>query len=114
MKEGGGARGEHTNREVSEARRPHTCSKPCAFEEKNKIEKKNRKNPAPPKTHHETHIKPATATNSTQIATNRASRVSPYSPASIDPGFVEIGLVQLSHSVKTTNVTHTLTDTQTD
>ena len=27
-------------------------------------------------------------------------RVSPYSPASIDPGFVEIGLVQLSQSVK--------------
>ena len=37
-------------------------------------------------------------------------RVSPYSPASIDPGFVEIGLVQLSQSVKTTNVTHTHTD----
>ena len=33
-------------------------------------------------------------------------RVSPYSPASIDPGFVEIDLVQLSQSVKTTNVTH--------
>ena len=28
--------------------------------------------------------------------------------------FVEIVLVQLSQSVKTTNVTHTLTDTQTD
>ena len=27
---------------------------------------------------------------------------------------MEIGLVQLSQSVKTTNVTHTLTDTQTD
>ena len=38
-------------------------------------------------------------------------RVSPYSPASIDPGFVEIGFVQLSQSVKTTNVTDTLTDT---
>ena len=38
---------------------------------------------------------------------------SPYSLASIDPGFVETGLVQLSQSVKTTNanVTHTLTDT---
>ena len=30
----------------------------------------------------------------------------PISPASIDPGFVKIGLVQLSQSVKTTNVTH--------
>ena len=32
---------------------------------------------------------------------------SPYLPASRDPGFVEIGLVQLSQSVKTTNVTRT-------
>ena len=32
----------------------------------------------------------------------------------MDPGVVEIGLVQLSQSVKTTNVTHTLTDRQTD
>ena len=47
-------------------------------------------------------------------ATKHVPRVSLYSPASIDPGFVEIGLVQLSQSVKTTNVTHTLTDTQTD
>ena len=29
----------------------------------------------------------------------------------MDLGFVKIGLVQLSQSVKTTNVTHTLTDT---
>ena len=34
--------------------------------------------------------------------------------SSIDPGFVEIGLVQLSKSVKTTNVTHTNTHRQTD
>jgi len=39
-------------------------------------------------------------------------RVSPYSPASMDPGFVEIDIVQLSQAVNTTNVTHT--DTQTD
>ena len=37
-------------------------------------------------------------------------RVSPYSLASMDPGFVEIGLVQLSQSVKTTNVTYTYTE----
>ena len=36
-------------------------------------------------------------------------RVSPYSPASIYTGFVEIGLVQRSQSEKTTNVTHTHT-----
>ena len=38
------------------------------------------------------------------------SHSNPYSPASVDPGFLEIGLVQLSQSVKTTNVTHTYTD----
>ena len=42
-------------------------------------------------------------------------RVSPYFPDSVDPGFVQIGLVQLSQLVKMTNVTHTHnTDRQTD
>ena len=49
----------------------------------------------------------ATATNSRRRATKIVTRVSPYSPVSIDPVFVEIGLVQLLQSVKTTNVTHT-------
>ena len=35
-------------------------------------------------------------TTSRRRATKHVQRVSPYSPASIDPGFVEIGLVQLS------------------
>ena len=89
-----------TSRDVNEARRPHTCSRPCAFEEKTKKS-------APPVTHHEIHSSPATATTSIRCATKHVLRVSPHSPASIDPGFVEIGLVQLSNSVKTTNVTHT-------
>ena len=29
-----------TSRDVNEAWRPHTCSRPCVFEEKKKIEKK--------------------------------------------------------------------------
>ena len=93
-----------TSREVKEARRPHTCSRPCAFEEKTK---RTKKNPAAAKTHHATHSSPATATTSRQRATKHVPCVSPYSLASIDPGFVEIGLVQLSQSEKTTNVTHT-------
>ena len=39
-----------TSREVNEARRHRACIAPCAFEEK-KREKKNKKNPAAPKTH---------------------------------------------------------------
>ena len=70
---------------------------------RNKTEK-TPPNPAALKTHHEIHIGPATATTSRRRATKHVPRVSPYSPASIDPGFVEIGLVQLSQSVKTTNV----------
>ena len=66
---------------------------------------------APPKTHHCIHSSPATATTSRRCATTHVPRVTRYSLASIDTGFVEIGLVQLSQSVKTTN---TLTDTQTD
>ena len=76
---------------------------------KKKNENKKQKNPAPPKAHHETHISPATATTSRQRAMKRVPSISPYSPASIYPGFVKIGLVQLSQSVKTTNVTHTHT-----
>ena len=64
---------------------------------------------APPKTHHEMHGRPANATNSRWHAAKHVPRVSPHSSASIDPRFVKIGLVQLSLSVKTTNVTHTLT-----
>ena len=77
---------------------------------KKKSEKKSTKNPAAPKTHHEIHSSPATTTTSRRHATKHVPCVSPYSPASIDPGFVEIGLVQLSQSVKTTNVTHTHID----
>ena len=70
-----------------------------------KKKRKKKRNPAAPKTHHEIHSSPATATTSRRRATKHVPRVSPYSPASIDPGFVEVGLVQLSQSVKTTNVT---------
>ena len=63
-------------------------------------EKLNTKINAAPKTHHETHSSPATATTSTRRATKHVPRVSPYSPASMDPGFVEIALVQLSRFSK--------------
>ena len=81
-----------------------------------KIGKKNPKKSAATKIHHKIHSSPATATTSRRLATKHVPHVSPYSPASIDPGFAEIGLVQLPQSVKTTNVTHTLTETdsQTD
>ena len=49
---------------------------------------------------------PATATTSRRRATKHVQRVSPYSLATIDPGLVEIGLVQLSQvrMEKTTSV----------
>ena len=72
--------------------------------------KRRKRNPAAPTTHPEIHSSTATATTSRRRARKHVPRVSPYSPASIDPGFVEIGLVQLSQSVKTTNVTHTHTN----
>ena len=91
------------SREVNEARQPHTCSRPCAFEEKKNDPPQG--NPAAAKTHNEIHSSLATATASRRCATKHALRVRPYSAASIDPGFVEIGLVQLSQSVKTKNIT---------
>ena len=81
---------------------------------KKKNPKKIAEKSAPPETHHEIHSSPATASNSRRHARAYVPRVSPYSPVSIDPEFMEIGLVKLSQSAKTTNVTHTLTDTQTD
>ena len=75
-------------------------------QKKTKIEKKNTKKPAATKTHYEIHSSPATATTSRRRATKHVPRTSPYSPASIDPGFVEMGLMQLSRSAKTTKVTH--------
>ena len=86
----------------------------CVRRKKRKSKKKNAKKSAAPKTHHEIHSSPAPVTTSRRRAKKHVPRVSPYPPASIDTEFVEIGLVQLSQSVKTTNVTHTLTDTQTD
>ena len=62
------------------------------------------------KTHHGIHSNPAIATSSRPRARKHAPRLSPYSPASIDPGFAKVGLVQLSQSEKTSNVTHRLTD----
>ena len=80
----------------------------------NKKERKKR-NPAAPKTHHEIHNSPATATTSIRRAAKHLPRVSPYSRASIDPEFVEIGLVQLSQTVENTNATHVrYTDGQTN
>ena len=102
-----------TSREVNDARWPHTCSRPSAFEaRRQKTKKKKHKNPASPKTHHDIHSSPVAATTSRRLTTKHVPRVNPYSPASIDSKFVEIGLVQLSQSVKTT--TYTQTDRQTD
>ena len=78
---------------------------------KKKSTKKITEESAPPKTEHEIHSSPATAFNSRRHAIKHVPRVSLYSPDSIDPGFVAIGLVQLSQSVKMTNVTLTRTHT---
>ena len=81
--------------------------RPCASEEKDQKQEKKTQKSDPLTTHHEIHNSPPTATNSRRCATKHVPRVSLYSTASINLGFVEIGLVQLSQSVKTTNVTHT-------
>ena len=101
-----------TSREVNEARGVLILAAGRVRSKKKKNrEQKIKKKFAPSKTHHEIHSSPATATTSRRRSKKHVPHVSPYSPASIDTGFVEIDLVQLSQSVKTTNVTHTLTDT---
>ena len=75
-----------TIREVNEARRPYTCSRPCAFEETKKTKKirptqNTPRNPQQPGDR-----------DYLETARDHVPRVSPYSPASIDPGFAEIGI----------------------
>ena len=82
-----------TSREEHEARRPHTCSRPCAFE----VKTTKKKNKIPPDTKKRTtkyiHSSPATATTSRRRAVKHVPLGSPYSHSStIDLGFVEIGL----------------------
>ena len=84
-----------TSREEHEARRPHTCSRPCAFEVK-KTQKKEipQSHQTLPK-HTTIYIRssPATATTSRRRAAKHVPLGSPCShSSSIDLGFVEIGL----------------------
>ena len=60
-----------------------------------KQKKKQRKN-RPAQMHHDIHSSPATPTTSRRRATKHIPRISPYSPAYRDPGFVEISLAHLS------------------
>ena len=95
-------------------RRVHdSCSETGSTNEfENANSRKARKKFPPPKTHHEIHSRPATATNWRRRAEKHVPRVSPHSPASIDPRFLQIGLVQLSQSIKTASSTsHTRTHT---
>ena len=67
---------------------------------RSKKEKKRTRKDPPHQKDSEIHSSPATATTSRRLATKHVPRASPYSHDSIDLGFVEIGLVQLSQSVK--------------
>ena len=78
---------------------------------KNQKRKEKRKIYVRPKTHDQINSSPVTPITSRRRATN-TSNVSSYSPASVDPGFVETGLVQLSQELKTTNVTRAHSGTE--
>ena len=69
-----------TSREVNYAKRPNTCSRPCALEEGRR---KNTRNLAAPKTHHKIHSSPATAITSRRrglapLSTNNKERAVAY------------------------------------
>ena len=83
-----------TGRDVNEARGGLILAAGRVRSKKyEEIKTKKAKISAPPKTQHEIHSLPATATNSRRRATKHVARVTPYSRASsIDPGFVEISL----------------------
>ena len=101
------------SREVNEARRPRTCSRPCAFEEKKSRQKKSRKNPP-----HRKHTTKATAARRPPPASRRhvmkhVPRVRPHSPASIDPGFCG-NRPRTALAISKNDECHTYTDRQTD
>ena len=86
-----------TRREGNEARRPHICGRPC-------VSKINSERKNSPKTHHEKlNSSPATMPISRRRGRKHVTRVSPYSPDSIYPVFVEIGHGQITQSLNTTN-----------
>ena len=104
-----------TSRDVNEATGGFILAVGRVRLKKKKGRNQNTKKSTPPTTHHESRSSPANATASRLRAKKHVPRVSPSSLASIDSGFVEIGLVQLSQSVKTTNsMSHTRTHILTD
>ena len=60
---------------------------------RSKKKKQDHEKSAAPKTQHEIHSSSATATNTRRRALKHVPRVGLYSPTSIGPGVVEIGLV---------------------
>ena len=103
------------SRDVNEARGGLVLEVSRVRSKKKNVEKKrSRQNPPHPE-HHERRSSPADATISRRRGAKHVPPFSQYSPASIDTGFVEFGLVQLSQSVKTTNsMSHTRTHIPTD
>ena len=91
-----------TSREVNEARRPHTCSRPCAFQRK-KTKKKSRRTQNTPRNPQQSSDRDHLEAACDETRPTRSPTLARF----IDLGFVQIGLVPLSSSVKTTNVTHT-------
>ena len=94
-----------TSREVNEAK----SLIPATGRVRSKSKKRKTKHETPP---HPKHTTKSTAARRPRPPPKTACdesrpRVSPYSLSSIDSGCVEIGLVQLSQSVKNTNVTQT-------
>ena len=75
---------------------------------KTKSKYRNEKSGAP-KTHHGIQGRPPIGTTSRRRAAKHVPHRRPHSPDSIDPGIGGNGLVQLSQSVKMTNVTHART-----
>ena len=67
----------------------------CVRRKKTNKKKKSRRTPNTPRNSQQTGDRDHLETT----CDDNASRVCPYSLASIDPGFAEVGLVQLSQSV---------------
>ena len=79
---------------------------------KKRKRKTRTRSPAAPKTNHELHSSPATATTSERSATKHVPRVGPYAPASVDPEFVD-NLPPTAPAITKNDECYTYTDRQT-
>ena len=91
-----------TSREVNEERRPHACNRPCALEAKKRQKSTKSRRTNTPRNPQQPGDRDHLETACDETRPTRLPMLARF----IDPGVLEIGLVQLSQSVKLRRILH--------